>query len=400
MLETITTYRPQVNSNLLIVELRDDSGVVGLGETFFGAAPVETYLHEVAAPLLFESRDGLTPAATARVLTSYVGYQSSGVEVRGNSALDIAVWDIVAQRAGLPIYELLGGRVRDSVPVYNTCAGTAYVSSGGQASSNWGLDVDADLDDLNRFMTDPGGLARDLLDEGITAMKIWPFDLAAERSAGSHISNQDIDAGCEIVGAIRDSVGDQIEIMVELHGLWNLPSATAICQALEPYRLVWVEDPIRPDATTALSALKRQTRVPIAAGETLAGRRAFLPLLRDDALDYALIDLTWTGGISEAVNIARLADTFAVAAAPHDCTGPIALTAGTHLSMNATNVPYQETVRAFYRGWYPELVDGLPEIRNGKISAGPQPGLGLTLHPDLGDRDDVITRTSTRRDSR
>jgi galactonate dehydratase len=400
MLDTIRTYRPEVNSNLLIVELRDDGGVVGLGETFFGAETVETYLHEVAAPLLFAAGRELTPATVGRVLESYVGYQGSGAELRGKSALDIAAWDIVARRADLPLYELLGGRVRDSVPVYNTCAGPGYVSSGGQASSNWGLDVAADLDDLNRFLTDPGELACELLEEGITAMKIWPFDLAAERTAGAHISNQDIDSGCEIVGAIRESVGGQIEIMVELHGLWNLPSATAICQALEPYRPVWVEDPIRPDAISALSALKSQTRVPIAVGETLAGRRAFLPLLRDDALDYAIVDLTWTGGVSEAVSVVRMAEAFAVAAAPHDCTGPIALTAGTHLSMSGANVPYQETVRAFYRGWYPTLVDGLPEINRGQISAGTQPGLGLTLHPDLGDRDDVITRTSNRKDSR
>jgi galactonate dehydratase len=398
MLRSLRTLRPAVNPNLLMLELMDDNGLVGLGETFFGAAAVETYLHEITATLLFESGCDLTPGAVGAVLRSYVGYQGAGVETRANSAVDIATWDLLGKRSGRPLHELLGGRVREAVQIYNTCAGPGYVSTTGrQHSSNWGLNAGNDLDDLNRFLTEPAALAKELIAEGIPAMKIWPFDVAAEKSGGEFIGAQDLAEGCRIVREIRDAVGDEIDIMIEMHGLWNLPSAIAICRALEPFSLKWVEDPIRPDAVSALGSLKAQTTVPIATGETLAGRRAYLPLLQRGAIDYAIVDLTWTGGLTEAVKVAALAEAFAIPTAPHDCTGPIALTAGTHFSMTQSNVAYQETVRSFYRGWYPSLVDGLPEIRSGQISVSDRPGLGLTLHPDLAEQDSVITRTTTRK---
>ncbi len=401
MLQSLRTHRPDVNPNVLILELVDDEGLVGLGETFFGAAAVETQLHEAAAPLLFNSGCDLTPGAVGEVLRSYVGFQGTGVETRANSAIDIATWDLLGKRSGLPLHELLGGRVRDSALIYNTCAGPGYISSTGrQHSSNWGVSAANDLDDLNRFLTAPGALAKELVAEGVPAMKVWPFDLAAERSGGTLIGAEDIANGCRIVAEIRDAVGDEIDIMIEMHGLWNLPSAVAICRALEPFSPKWVEDPIRPDAISALSSLKTQTAVPIAVGETLAGRRAYLPLLENEAIDYAIIDLTWTGGLTEAMKIAALTDAFAIPAAPHDCTGPIALTAGTHLAVTQPNVAYQETVRSFYRGWYSSLVDGLPEIHNGRIAVSDRPGLGLTLHPDLGERGDVATRTTNRRTTR
>ncbi|MFW2381623.1 MAG: mandelate racemase/muconate lactonizing enzyme family protein [Acidimicrobiales bacterium] len=397
-LRSLRTYRPEVQPNALIVELVDDEGAIGIGETFFGAAAVDAYLHEVAAPLLFSAEHPLAPNAVAQTLRSYVGYQGSGAETRGNSAVDIAAWDLLAKRAEQPLAEVLGGMVRSSARVYNTCAGPAYVSAGSQQhSSNWGLgDADEELQDLARFLTKPGELARELLDEGITAMKIWPFDAAAEANHGTNISPKELAAGCALVGEIRDTVGDDMDIMIELHGLWNLPAAVKVCNSLEPFNLTWVEDPIRPDATNALTALKSQTSVPIAVGETLTGRRAYLPLLEANALDYAIIDPTWTGGLSEAMKIASLADSYAVAAAPHDCTGPIALTAGVHLALSQPNIAIQETVRAFHRGWYPSVVTGLPEIRDGNIFISERPGLGVELHNDLADRPDVLVRTSNR----
>ncbi|MBT8491733.1 MAG: mandelate racemase/muconate lactonizing enzyme family protein [Deltaproteobacteria bacterium] len=399
-LRSLRTFRPKVQPNVVIVELVDEDGAVGIGETFFGAGAVDAYLHEVAAPLLFDAAHEPTPNAVAQTLRSYVGYQGSGAETRGNSAVDLAAWDLLAKRAGQPLAKLLGGTFRPSAPVYNTCAGPGYVSKGTrQHTSNWGLgDADDQLQDLARFLTKPGELARELLDEGIKAMKIWPFDAAAEASHGTAISSRELAAGCALIDEIRDNVADEMDIMIELHGLWNLPAAVKICTALEPYDLTWVEDPIRPDATDALAALRSQTSVPLAVGETLSGRRAYLPLLAAGAIDHAIIDLTWTGGLSEAVKVASLADSFAVAAAPHDCTGPIALTAGVHLSVSQPNIAIQETVRAFYRGWYTAVATGLPEISDGHIYLSERPGLGVELHDDLAHRSDVIVRTSNRED--
>ena len=213
-----------------------------------------------------------------------------------------------------------------------------------------------------RFLTRPAELAQDLLAEGITGMKVWPFDRAAERTNGTAISVAEMDAALGIVGAIRDAVGDRMDVMIELHGLWQVPAAVSIMREVAQFRPFWVEDPIRPDAVNAYADLRRRVDVPIAAGETATGRRGFLPLLEAGVLDYATVDVQWSGGITEARKVASLADAFGVPIAPHDCTGPATLAACAHLAASQPNGLIQETVRAFLRTWYHELVEGLPEI--------------------------------------
>ena len=250
-------------------------------------------------------------------------------------------------------------------------------------------------DDLDAFLNRPAELARELWDEGIRGMKVWPFDRAAEASGGTHISPDDLARGLAVVEAIRSEVGYEMKLMVELHGLWNRPGATTILQALEPYRPFWVEDPIRPDAVDALAALAADVGVPIATGETVVGRRGFLPLLDRGAIDVVTVDVQWTGGLTEARKVATLADTYGVPVAPHDCTGPATLAACVHLTQSAPNGLIQETVRAFLRTWYAELVDGLPVVVDGRISATRAPGHGVTLRPGLADSDLVERRVST-----
>ena len=122
----LETLRPTAQPNLLLLRLHADDGATGLGEAFFGGAAVEAYLHDTAAPVLLGERHP-TPERTARLLAPYVGYQGGGVETRGNGAVDMALWDLLGKRAGLPVVDLLGGAVRDRVRVYNTCAGPGYV---------------------------------------------------------------------------------------------------------------------------------------------------------------------------------------------------------------------------------------------------------------------------------
>ncbi len=395
----IETYRPLAHPNLVLVALHSEDGLVGLGDTYFGASAVEDHIHEIAAPQLFGSGE-INPQRVAMDLLPYVGYQGAGAEMRGNSAIDIALWDLTGRTAGQPVSELLGGSVRPSVPVYNTCAGPSYVSTTSrQHSSNWGLDnEETRYDDLRAFLSEPGRLAQELVDEGIPGMKIWPFDQAAEQTQGSHISRQALDGGCRLVAEIRETVGDQIEVMIELHGLWNLPAAVAIGKALESYDIRWIEDPIRSNAPSALTRLKNETAVPIAVGETVVGTRGYLPLLSGGGFDIAIVDAVWTGGITAARNVASLVDSYGLPFAPHDATGPISLMAGIHLALSQPNGFVQEYVRAFFYGWYPELVDGLPEIVDGRIAATDQPGLGVELAAGLAERPNVNVRTTTRSD--
>lgn len=385
----LETLRPAFQNNLCVLLLHTDAGPVGLGDVFFQAAAVEAYLHTHVAPLLLGIEDP-APEQIAVLLAPYVGFQGGGVETRANGAVDIALWDLLGQRCGLTVAQLLGGPVRHKIEVYNTCAGPGYIEqTSRQKSSNWGAGAGGEWEDLQAFFTHPGALAKELRAEGLRGMKIWPFDRAAEAHGGTHISPAELSAGLSIVSDIRDEVGMDMNLMIELHGLWSRPAAAQICDALTPFQPFWVEDPIRPDAIDALARLTHEVDVPIATGETAVGRRGFLPLLQQGAISYATVDLQWTGGITEARKVATLADSFAVPIAPHDCTGPITLAACFHLSMAQPNAVLQETVRGFLRTWYPRVVDGLLVITDGVARLNERPGLGVELEPSL--RDDPAT---------
>ena len=391
----LETIRIDEFPNILFVQVYTDTGIVGLGETFFGARAVEAYIHETAADILL-GREALEIDRISKALSGYVGYRSSGAEMRGNSAIDIALWDIFGKSTGLPLHQLLGGKSRESIPVYNTCAGYRYVrSSKGQRSDNWGLETSlGPYEDLDAFLNNAGELAISLLDQGITGMKIWPFDPYAEASGGNYISGPDLEKGLEPFRKIRDAVGNQIDIMVEFHALWNYPMAQRICVELEQFKPLWFEDPLRADNIDTLGELAHSTRVPIAVSETLSTRWSFRELLDRNAAGIAMVDLSWCGGISEARKIANLAETYQRPVMFHDCTGPVVYSASTHLSLNAVNALVQESVRAFYTGWYTELVTTLPAIVNGQITPPPGPGIGTELLPGFRDRPDVSTQMS------
>lgn len=393
----IETIRIDEVPNLLFVRVHTDEGLVGLGETMFGPRAVEAYLHETAANLLL-GEDALAIDRNARRLQGYVGYSSSGVETRGNSAVDIALWDLLGKTTGQPVCQLLGGRTRERVRTYNTCAGPLYIRGPQQQVSNWGLPAAGagEYEDLDAFLHRADELAESLLADGITGMKIWPFDPYAEASDGQYISSQDLSTALEPFRKIRRAVGDRMDIMVEFHSLWNLPTSKRICAALEEFEPAWFEDPIRADDIGSLAELAATTTVPLTLSETLAGRAAFRDLLEQRVAGVVMLDLSWCGGLTEARKIASMAEAYHRPVAPHDCTGPVVLTASTHLSVNAPNAMIQETVRAFYRGWYRDLVTQLPTVADGQVAPPPGPGLGTELRPEVLRRPDVHVQRSER----
>jgi L-alanine-DL-glutamate epimerase-like enolase superfamily enzyme len=183
--------------------------------------------------------------------------------------------------------------------------------------------------------------------------------------------------------------------MCELHSLWSSRAAARICDALAEFNVLWVEDPIaKMDNFSAVADLRRQTRASICGGENLAGVKSFRDILAADALDVVMLDLTWCGGLSEGRKIAALAEAYAKPLAPHDCTGPVALMAGLHLSLHAPTAIFQEVVRASLASWYPEIVDRLPVIRDGVALAPKDPGLGTALLPDVRETKGAVIRES------
>ena len=334
------------------------------------------------------------------LLNPILGYSSSGVEMRGTSAIDIALWDLFGQASNQPIHQMLGGLSRDRIRIYNTCGGYLYGRGGRvhNSTSNWGTGATGPYEDLDAFMHRADELAESLLAQGITGMKIWPFDPAAELTDGLHISGADLRRGLEPFAKIRKAVGDRMDIMVEMHSLWNLPTAKRIAQALEEFSPYWFEDPIKMNNLQALADFARATRVPVTASETLSTRWAFRELMEREAVGIVMLDLSWVGGISEAKKIATMAEAHQLPIAPHDCTGPVVLVASLHLALNAPNALIQETVRAYLSTWYPELVTVLPRIEDGFAYPMTGPGLGTKLNPDVLRRPDATIVSSRLQD--
>jgi galactonate dehydratase len=396
--ETIVT---PTYPNLLWLHLHTDTGLVGLGETFFGPATVAAYIHEIAAGYLL----GKDPRAVERhhnTLGAGMTHRAMGAETRGLSAIDIALWDLFGQSVGLPIYQCLGGPVRDQIRIYNTCAGVGYniykrAAPGARFATSWGIgDHQGQYEDLIKWQEQDGAgeLAQELLAMGITAMKIWPFDQFADASDGQHITPDQIEQGLRPFRQIREAVGMRMEIAVELHSRWGLQAAIRIAEALEEIKPLWYEDPIRMDNIDALAEYAGRTRVPVTASETLSTRYAFRELLEKKAVGIVMLDPGWVGGITEARRVANLANAYHRPFAPHDCTGPVVYTAGTHLCQALSNAMIQEGVRAYYYGWYRDVVTELPAVEQGMVTAPSGPGLGIRLLDGFTSQPDMVVRTT------
>jgi L-alanine-DL-glutamate epimerase-like enolase superfamily enzyme len=398
----IETIQTPNYPNVLWLQLHTDEGLIGLGETFHGAEAAAAWIHETAAPYLV-GKDPRDVTRHVYALSQGMAFRSIGAEARGLSAVDVALWDLLGQSVNLPIYRLLGGPVRDSIRIYNTCAGYGYNvykahKPGGTFKESWGIgEHEGPYEDLLKWQErdQAAQLARELLDMGITAMKIWPFDQFADATNGQHITPRQIEEGLKPFRQIREAVGLQMEIAVELHSRWNLQCAIRIAEALEEIQPMWYEDPIKMDNPEALAQFARSTRVPTTASETMTNRAAFRQMLDHDAIGIVMFDTGWVGGISEGHAIARMAETYHRPFAPHDCTGPVTYTAGTHLCQSLPNAMVQEGVRAYYGGgWYQDVVTALPRVENGFVSPPDAPGLGIRLQPDFLQRPDVHRRST------
>ena len=395
-LRTYRTYRVDEFANVLWLHVETDAGITGLGETFYGAEAVEAHIHNTLAMRLL-GQDPLNIELLHKEMVSLPNAQAStGVEYRAASAVDIALWDLFGKLCGQPVHTMLGGQCWDRIRTYNTCAGTRYVWTNSiRPVDTWNLAVESSrYEDLDAFMNRAGELAEDLLDEGISSMKIWPFDPAGIENKGQFITAQQMQTALRPFEQIRNAVGDRMDIMVEMHSLWSLPVAMEIARELEPFKPRWYEYPIRMNSPQALAEFARSTRVWTCASETLGSCFAYKEYLDRDAVHVVMADLCWTGGLTEGRKIAAMADTCHRPFAPHDCIGPVGFIAAIHMSFSQTNTLIQESVRAFYKGWYGELVTELPRIQDGYIYPMQGPGLGTELVPQFFERSDLTVRLS------
>ena len=289
-IETITLTRSITihagKISWLWVRIHTDEGLIGLGETYPAAASAEAVIRDSFAPILLgrDPREIERLWADLFLAVSFHGW--AGAEIRALSAIDVALWDLLGKFTGQPVYQLLGGRTRERIRTYNTC-----------------------YDHVYDFNQDADKLAEDLLRTGVTAMKIWPFDETALRNRGEYITPAELQHCIEPVRKIRDAVGDRMEIAMEFHGYWNLPSAVKIARALEPFNVMWLEEMLPQDNLAAYSRLTQETNIPLILSERLMTRWQFREVVESGIAQIVNPDICWCGGITEAKKIAALAET-------------------------------------------------------------------------------------------
>jgi L-alanine-DL-glutamate epimerase-like enolase superfamily enzyme len=293
----------------------------------------------------------------------YHGY--SGAELRALSAVEIALWDIVGKAYGAPLVQLLGGKSRERVPTYNTCIG--FGENRDYAAWHDG---------------DAGVLAESLLADGIHAMKIWPFDSFSERSLGQYISPGEIDKGLRPVRQIRERVGSAMEIGIECHFRWNRMSAERIAQALEPYDILFLEDPLPAVNVDEIRLLSQRIRIPVVGSETLMTRWQVREWLEKHASPILMTDPLWTGGAAETRKIANMAEAVGVPVVLHNLSGPFCHAVCVHLGAHIPNLFFVESTRALYRTTFGALTDYAPEPRDGGFAVPDGPGLGVNFREE------------------
>jgi L-alanine-DL-glutamate epimerase-like enolase superfamily enzyme len=392
-LTRIETVRSPDFPNLIWVHLHCANGLVGLGETYYIPAAVEAVIHDFAAPLLL-GQSALDRERHWQTLFSYANFFGfAGAEMRAISSIDLALWDLLGKHTSQPALNLLGGQTRDTIRIYNTCVDTPLYA------------------DQTGFLSAPGELATSLLEQGITAMKVWPWDRFAPQMkidgatgpagwsaigrVGHDLLPRELAQGLWTVQEIRRAAGDKMQIAIEGHSRWDVNCALRIARALEPYDVLWMEDFLQPESAPDLARLVRESRVPQTVSERLLSRHAYRRVLDAQAAHIVMPDIIWTGGLSEALKIAALADTHHLSIAPHDCTGPVNLFACLHLCAAMPNAMIMETVRGFCEGYYREVATPDVPIREGRAMLDRfGPGFGVRLRDDFLARPNLLRRVS------
>ena len=375
-----------IMAGLVLLRIHTDAGtvqgqpVIGHGESYYLPHAVAATLHDWMARRLL--------GADALAIESHWRFLS---EMRAISAIDLALWDIAGQLLQQPVWRLLGGPVRDRIPVYNSCGGPSYGRRppGAPDAQGWPGHGDSGkpgpLEDNWRSQHAAADLAEELIAEGYSAMKVWTLDRIYQNTGGQYIKPGELREAFQQLYEVRDRVGDRIELMFDGHGFFSLPAATHICHAIRDVKPLWLEDVLRPDCLESLETLRERGGVPLAVSEMLVTREAYRRVLQGKGADYVMADPTWVGGISETRRIAELAQIDNIPTLMHDCTGPLTLFAGLQVAAAVPNVMWQETVRAHIRTLYPQLIETNVVIENGHALLPEEPGIGTRLLPEIFD---------------
>lgn len=340
--------------NWLFVRVETDEGIHGVGEgTLNGfSATVETAIHELRDAYL-----GLDPAHVEVLLQRMVRdvYSEGGqIHMAAVSAIEVACWDIVGKAQGRPVHELLGGRVRDRVPVY----------ANGWYRAERTPDAFADR-------------ARATVARGYRALKFDPFGAAWRVQ-----DRVEEDRSLEIVAAVRSAVGPDVDLMIEGHARFSVSTALRIADRLAEHRPAWFEEPVHHQQVGAIVEVAHRSAVPVATGESFTSLGQFADLLARDAVHILQPEPLYLGGLWRTRQLAAMADAHYAVVAPHNAQGPVCGAIATALGACVPNFYVQESFDEFNDDWTRDLVDHPVVQRDGVIEVVDRPGLGIELDWD------------------
>lgn len=338
------------------LKIETDEGIVGWGEPVIEgkAHTVKAAVEEMADYLI--GKDPLRIEDHWNALYRGGFYRGGPILMSAISGIDQALWDIKGKYYNAPIYQLLGGACRDSIRVYSWIGGDRP--------------------------SDVGRAAKDIVEAGFTAVK-----MNGTEELQYIDSYEKIDQAIARIAAVREAVGDYVGIGIDFHGRVHKPMAKILVKELEPYRPMFIEEPVLPENNEALKEIAQHTHIPIATGERMFSRWDFKGLLSNGYVDIIQPDLSHAGGITECKKIASMAEAYDVALAPHCPLGPIALASCLHVDATSHNAFIQEQSLGIHYNEGNDLLDYINDVsifeyKDGHVTIPQGPGLGILINEE------------------
>jgi galactonate dehydratase len=344
-IESFVTQPPEARSNYVFVKVSTDEGLVGWGESSIGATSVAGVVEEFG-----ESIVGKDPHRIEEhwqhMYHLHHNIRGGALQMAAISGIEIALWDIKGKALGVPVYELLGGAMRDKIWAYGRFDGVTP--------------------------DDAVETAKSYLEQGYTALKGDPFG-----HQGLFTTSESERDAIAKVAAVREAVGDDVELLVEVHGRLTPSEAIRVGSALEPYRPFFFEEPVPPQNIDAMLKVSQSINIPLATGERIYTKWGFKDLLEHQVVAVVQPDVCHAGGISELKKIAAMAETYYVGFAPHNPYGPVNTMAAIHVDACTPNFLIQE---GGHGGWYDAVLkEPFPAQTDGYFDVPTAPGLGVEL---------------------
>jgi L-alanine-DL-glutamate epimerase-like enolase superfamily enzyme len=345
----------------VLIKVKTDEGITGIGEAYHGAGVHQIAVDErLTRPLI-----GQDPRNVDKLFRDMMGSMSAsgfyqGAVMSAISGIESALWDITGQAAGVPIWQLLGGKFRDKIRIYNDCHAGETETPEAYAAK-----------------------AREVEARGFTAIKFDIDPLPSRRDRYNRcISNDDIAHYVDVVTAVRESLDANTDLAIDAHWFYAPVDILKIAHAFEDLDLLWLEDPIPPENIAAMEGVTKSTRTPICTGENFYTRFGFRDLIETQAADIISPDMAKAGGLLEGRRIADLADMYYIPIAPHNIGSPVQTVANCHVMAAVPNflvLEFHHLDNAFWEG----IINEGPLIQEGHIDVPNLPGLGVTLNEDL-----------------